>query len=204
MKEEEKQKKAQSITDKEKFPPKYAPLNKNVLKNIEKYYISDKDFKCKELENNEIRRIFNYYDKDSSGFVKKSDIKFVFLDIKTALFNNSIELNEKLFTNSMLEFYAKCSELVDIKEIIKIFYNLIFDDKNNMINEDKKMKDIEYLKNLTLSETLSGSSSKNEREQKTTKREPGRNDIFVIRTFANYDKPVEIILNENKLEKAYK
>ena len=115
-------------------------MNKIVLKNIEKYYISEKDFKCKELENNEIRRLFNYFDKgnynlylDGTGFIKKSDIKFCFLDIRSALFNNKIELNDKLFANSMLEFYAKCSELVDIREIKKEFYKLLFYDKNNIV-----------------------------------------------------------------------
>lgn len=33
---------------------------------------------------------------------------------------------------------------------------------------------------------------------------PGRNDLFVLRTFCNYDKPFEIVLNENKLAKVYK
>lgn len=49
------------------------------------------------------------------------------------MFNNKIELNDKLFTNSMLEFYAKSSELVDIKEIKKEFYRLLFDVKNNIV-----------------------------------------------------------------------
>jgi hypothetical protein len=46
------------------------PLNKNVTKNFEKYYISETEFKCKELDNNEILRIFNYFDKG------KKEIKF--------------------------------------------------------------------------------------------------------------------------------
>jgi hypothetical protein len=43
------------------------PFNKNFLKNVEKYYINEKDFKCKELENNEIRRILNYFDKSKES-----------------------------------------------------------------------------------------------------------------------------------------
>ena len=33
---------------------------------------------------------------------------------------------------------------------------------------------------------------------------PGRNDIFYLRSFSNYHKPVEIVLNENKLANVYK
>lgn len=93
------------------------------------------------MENNETRRIFNYFDKgrsvnlylEGTGFIKKSDIKFCFLDIKSALLNNKIELNDKIFTNSMLEFYAKSSELVEIKDIKKEFFRLLFDDKNSIV-----------------------------------------------------------------------
>ena len=70
---------------------------------------------------------------DASGFIKKSDIKFCFMDIRSALFNDKIELNERLFTNSMLEFYSKSPELVDIRDIKQEFYKLLYDNKNNIV-----------------------------------------------------------------------
>ncbi len=70
---------------------------------------------------------------DASGFIKKSDIKFCFMDIRSALFNDKMELNERLFTNSMLEFYSKSPELVDIRDIKQEFYKLLYDNKNNIV-----------------------------------------------------------------------
>jgi hypothetical protein len=78
----------------------------------------------------------------------------------------------------MLEFYSKSPELVDTKEIKKEFYRLLFDNKNNMviitlhkINPDKKIKDLVYLKNITLSETLNSSSAKTTDQSKPSTRE---------------------------------
>ena len=55
------------------------------------------------------------------------------MDIRSALYNNKIELNDKLFTNSMLGFYSKSPELVDIKDIKQEFYKLLYDTKNNIV-----------------------------------------------------------------------
>jgi len=79
-------KKKEAIVLKEKFDKDYMPLTRKVMENVEKYNINEKDFKCKELENNEIRRVFNFYDKEKIGFIKKSDVKFCFLDLKKTLF----------------------------------------------------------------------------------------------------------------------
>jgi hypothetical protein len=70
---------------------------------------------------------------DASGFIKKSDIKFCFMDIRSSLYNDKIELNDRLFTNSMLEFYSKSPELVDIRDIKQEFYKLLYDNKNNIV-----------------------------------------------------------------------
>jgi len=158
------------------------------------------------LENNEIRRVFNFYDKEKIGFIKKSDVKFCFLDLKNALFQNKIELNEKLFINQMLDFYSKSSELAEIKAIKNVFYRLLYDKKSNQLNSDRIIPKMVYLGNLA--KASSTSEYKNiildKMPEKKEEFGNGRNDIFTIKSYTNFHFPAQVILNENKLEKFYK
>lgn len=108
------------------------PFNKTIMNNFDKYY--DKTLAdCIQLENNNVRRIFNKYDPKNSGYIKKSDIQFVFMELKNYLIENNNEVNEKRLINLMLDFYAKANETCTVNEIKKCFANILSDNKTNVV-----------------------------------------------------------------------
>ena len=75
----------------------------------------------------------NFYKIESTGFINKKDIRFLFFEIKEALAFRNHHLNEKLFMNKMLQFYTNSKELVPFKEMKLFFYELLNDIKPNTV-----------------------------------------------------------------------
>ena len=124
------------LENKDKLPKDYIPVNDELVKCFKSRYSSDKMTECQELENNEVRRIFNYYDpsniikiyhilKESSGFLEKKDIKYLFFEIKDTLYKNKIQVNEKSFVNKMLNFYNSSKDKVPFSDVKVFFYELL-------------------------------------------------------------------------------
>jgi len=80
---------------------------------------------CPELETNEIRRIFFYYDPRSTGFLQKKDIKYLLFEIKTTLENNKTQINEKVFVDKMLNFYHNSSDKISFLDVKVFFYEIL-------------------------------------------------------------------------------
>jgi hypothetical protein len=142
-KEELMEKKKQELLEKEKYPKNYIPKN-NVIEELDSHYYDKTVSDCVELDNNEIRRIFNTYDKSSIGLVKKNEIQYIFLDIKNVL-SKSIVINEKKFIDLMLDFYAKSKETCTVSDIKKCFNNILHDSKSNTNSKYKILPDLVYL-----------------------------------------------------------
>lgn len=115
---------------KEEEKSKIMPNNALIEKNFEKFYRVDSKF-CKEMETNEIMRIFNAYDKgkfiyvDMTGKIPKEDLKYLFYDIKDCLEGFNIEILERKFLNIFLDFYSKCPDSVSIADIKIKFFDII-------------------------------------------------------------------------------
>jgi hypothetical protein len=115
----------------EQFPRKYIPNNATIIKNFEKYY--DKlQPDCPELDTNEIRRIFNKYDKCNLGLINKNQIQFLFFDIKNILERNQ-NISEKKFIDNMLDFYSKTGDSTSVSDIKKCFSKILSDNKSNNV-----------------------------------------------------------------------
>ena len=78
------------------------PHNKTYDVNMEKYYKEDCS-NTPEIETDEIRRLFNFYNPKGDGYIKKKDLNYLFIDIKEILKENNLELKEKLFYNTLLK-----------------------------------------------------------------------------------------------------
>lgn len=125
------EKKVQEMLEKENFPKSYMPINTTILKNYEKFY--DKSLPdCEELDSNDMCRIFNKYDRTNTGIINKSEIQFLFFDIKNTL-TKSIDINEKKFIDNMLDFYSKAKETCTIIDVKKCFSKILYDNRSNSV-----------------------------------------------------------------------
>ena len=108
--EEEKEKINQEVIEREKYPDGYIPYNNIMSANMEKYY-NKNIAACPELDDNEMNRLFNKYDKNNTGKFRKQDIQMLFFDIKDLLEKRKIEFNnEKNFCpcSSSILFFCRC------------------------------------------------------------------------------------------------
>jgi len=165
---------------------------------MEKYY--DKIFpEAKELNNNEIRRIFSKYDEKGVGLVNKFDIQYIFLDVKNELEKSNIKLNERIFINKMLTFYTQSSELCSIESIKKCLSDIINHDKDpTMKNSQRLISPLNYLKKISNME-MKKTDSYNDYLAVNK-----RNDIYQLKLYGNKELQSMVILNENKLQSIYK
>lgn len=169
-----------------------------MLFNIEKYY--DKILpEASELNNNEIRRIFNKYDEQGIGFISKDDIQYVFLDIKRQLEKNEVKLNEKIFVNKMLHFYTGIEENCEVDAIKKCFSEIINAEKDMTLKNSKRIiSNLDYLKKISDIEIKKGNVINDYLASNK------RNDIYPLKTYGNKEIQPCVILNENKLQSKYK
>ena len=174
------------------------PLNNNVLSNIEKNY--DKiPPEANELNNNEIRRLFNRYDEKGLGFINKEDIQYLFLDVKNQLMKSEVRLNEKIFINKMLTFYTNSKEVCSIDSIKKCLSEIIHSDKDMTSKNNKRLiSPLKYLKTISNMEVKKGNEIN---DYLATNK---RNDIYEIKSYGNKTLQPMVILNENKLQSIYK
>lgn len=186
------------MNEKEKFLKDYFPINKNITKNYEKYYNKSLP-NCALLDTNEIRRIFTHYDKTKMGLIRKSDLQFLFYDIKNELSKANFEINEKKFIDNMLDFYSKASETCSIEDVKISFNKICYDNSSNAINKNKLLPDLEYIKMIAFDKD--NESKKEIKSEKLGK--ISRNDIFNIKCIT-YKAPKTVVLNENKLAIMYK
>ena len=187
------------VIEREKYPDGYIPYNNIMSGNMEKYY-DHKIAECPELDDNEMDRLFNKYDKDNTGKFKKQDIQLLFFDIKDLLEKRKVEFNENKLINHMLDFYANAGEFITKDDIKKCYGKILHQYKSNMLKEKVKVSDLDYLRKLAgIEESKEGTSKKGKNAIKDEK--PQRRDIFQI-GFLNRPKR-EVILNENKLKKMY-
>ena len=237
------------------LPKGYAPNNRLIENNYEKYYRLDSQF-CPELETNEMRRIFSLYDASKSlfyfilpyftlyslilpyiksyrieatGSIHKKELKFLFFDVKNLLNKNGVELIERKFMNTMIDFYSKSKELIKVSEIKKKFFEILHEIKSNKINEAKLIPDLDYIDSIvkevklgsivgsTKNNNMNSNTMKNSMNNNTMKStskslfkksiisniKQDRKDIFNIRSYADMSNIREIVLNENKLEAVY-
>ena len=182
------------VIEREKYPDGYIPYNNIMGKNMEKYY-DHKVAPCPELDDNEMDRLFNKYDKGNNGKFRKEDIQLIFFDIKDLLEKRKIEFNENKLINHMIDFYAKAGESVSKDDIKKCFGKILHQYRANMLKEKIKVSDLDYLRKLA------GMEKPKEKGTKKNIIEQGRRDIFQI-GFLNKPKR-EVILNENILKKMY-
>lgn len=117
----------------EKFPKYYIPNNKTVLKNYEQYYDTTL-VSYPELENDGVRRIFNSYDKKGQGQIAKADLEFLFSDLKTYLTKSGININDKRLLDVQLDFYVKCQDKVDVKDIKVCFGSVLHHNLSNTVS----------------------------------------------------------------------
>jgi hypothetical protein len=192
--------KQEELINQEKYPKTFIPNNSIILQNYEKYY--DKSLPdCFELDNDEIRRIFNSYDPSNLGMIKKNDIKHLFFEIKNSLIRSKIQVNEKKFINNMLIFYSNSADTCKISEIKKCFSKIIYNIHTNFIDNSKILPAITYLKNISQTDSVGNINSKQEEYVKNSNAcSPSRKDIFAIRNISKH----KVVLNENKLESIYK
>lgn len=178
--------------------PKSIPLNNKVLSNIEKYY--DKILpEAQELNNNEIRRLFNRYDEKGLGFIDKEDIQYLFLDVKNQLMKKDIRLNEKVFINKMLSFWTNSSGVCSIDSVKKCLSEIIQSDKDIEPKNNKRLiSPLKYLK------TISNMEVRKKNEINDYLASNKRNDIYQIKSYGNRTLQPMVILNENKLQSIYK
>src|SRR5690606_19835614 len=87
---------------------------------------------CQELDSNEMMRIFNKYDRANIGLINKSEIQFLFFDIKNNLMK-TMDINEKKFIDNMLDFYAKANETCTVTDIKKCFSRILYDTRSNSV-----------------------------------------------------------------------
>ena len=190
--EEERKLIEKEVTEREKYPPNYIPYNNIMSGNIEKYY-DKKVAPCPELEDNEMNRLFNKYDRSNTGMFKKEDIQMLFFDIKDLLEKRKIEFNENKLINHMLDFYASAGPMITKSDIKKCYGKILHQYKANLLKDKVKISDLDYLKKLATGK---------EEEKVEKKPEGQRRDIFQIKCITDKAKR-EVILNENKLEKMY-
>ena len=112
------------VIEREKYPDGYIPYNNIMSGNMEKYY-DHKIAACPELDDNEMDRLFNKYDKDNTGKFKKQDIQLLFFDIKDLLEKRKVEFNENKLINHMLDFYANAGEFVTKDDIKKCYGKIL-------------------------------------------------------------------------------
>ena len=195
--EEEKEKINQEVIEREKYPDGYIPYNNIMSANMEKYY-NKNIAACPELDDNEMNRLFNKYDKNNTGKFRKQDIQMLFFDIKDLLEKRKIEFNENKLINHMLNFYAKADEFVTKDDIKQCYGVILHQYKANMLKDKVLVSNLDYLRQLS-GMTI---EDRKETEEKEKVKAP-RRDVFTISCFADKKKR-EVILNENRLEKMYK
>ena len=197
-KEENNKKRQLELIDKEKFPKSYIPKN-NIIERLESANYDKNIPDCLELETNDIRRIFNTYDKTNIGLIKKNEIQFVFLDIKNVL-SKTITINEKKFLDLMLDFYAKSKETCSISEIKKCFGNILHNHHSESVKKSKLIPDLVYLKGIAFDSSLE-EKKVNKSNSINFYKAKGREDVFQVKC---YGKDYKVVLNENKLQSIYK
>lgn len=193
--EEEKEKINQEVIEREQYPDGYIPYNNIMSSNMERYY-NKNIAACPELDDNEMNRLFNKYDRNNTGKFKKDDIQMLFFDIKDLLEKRKVEFNENKLINQMLIFYAKAGDYVT-KDDIKQCYGIILHQyKANMLKDKVLVSNLDYLKQLS-------GMREEKKEIMTEQNKPTRRDVFTVKCYPQKQKR-EVILNENKLQKMYK
>lgn len=168
------------------------------MNNIEKYYDKIQP-EATELNNNEIRRLFNRYDEKGLGYIGKSDIQYLFLDVKNQLQKSDIKINEKVFINKMLTFYTNSKEICTIDSVKKCLSEIIHNDRDTLLkNNMRVISPLKYLK------TISDMRIKETDDINDYLASNKRNDIYEIKTYGNKTLQPIVILNENKLQSIYK
>ena len=168
---------------------------------MSKYY-NTKISPCPELDNNEMNRLFHNYDSTGTGIFRKDDIQLIFFDIKNLLLKQGVKINDNKMINFMLDFYSKCDEFTTKDEIKKCYGRILHEYKANMLKDKVLISDLDYVKNLAMGEKVA-QKLEEENRKKAEAEMVKRRDIFVVNKTAE-NKPRELVLNENKLEKLYK
>lgn len=167
------------------------------MKNFEKYY--DKiSPEALELNNNDIRRVFGKYDSQGLGYINKSDIQYIFLDIKNILEKANKKLNERIFVNKMLTFYTQSDEICTIENIKKCLSEIINSDKSANIKTERVLSPLGYLKKISNIENKKFNDINDYLEVNK------RNDVYPIKLYGNKELQKLVIINENKLQSIYK
>jgi len=165
---------------------------------MEKYYHKMSP-ETTELDNNEIRRIFNKYDPNGVGFINKLDIQFIFIDVKNELDKSYVNVNERVFINKMLAFYTHSPELCSIENVKKCLSDIINCEKNYIAKSNQRLiSPLNYLKKISCMEMKKADSYNDYLAVNK------RNDIYELKLYGNKDSQSMVILNENKLQSIYK
>jgi hypothetical protein len=121
----------------------FIPLNNTVLKIMESNPYQEKERQDIHhiFEKNEILRIFNSYDKGKQGSIRKSDITFIFNDLKETIEKNKITINDKKYMDVQLELFINSDDRVAIENIKKSFSKILIIKKENLFfKENLKVK----------------------------------------------------------------
>jgi len=71
---------------------------------------------------------------ESTGFLQKTDLKFLLFELKDILENNKHLINEKTFVNKMLSFYNSSSDKISFLDIKVFFYEILNNIKPKTVN----------------------------------------------------------------------